>query len=358
MQNNTMLRNSLSSWRERGEQTPKLGRSAVSLWAHGLLTAHGAGFATCTLLVGSTPSSRCLAKGGRDMDGDVLLCMDQMTTSIPWCSSFRCKLEPKGTHPSNKEILCNNSIRQGSTRHLESCARNAGKHVIAIKIVDKNLPLDCRGFVPTLSCLVLLHPPWGCLALAAAPPLRKRCANFPPKTHPNGAQSGLLSQTLFFCHRQEQKCCGESLCRGLCSHVPGGVWGKSRLCAGTHWGWLLVRAPFSAGQRTHVSAFLHFNKKLLTSSLSEAMKEMLYHLKSLSEERAPATTHGWEDMGAVMEGQGLSRCTWARHTSGYQKHTAGSHFFFLNNLNFCYLVLARCCSQSHLSLSHPYYLEK
>lgn len=27
------------------------------------------------------------------------------------------------------------------------------------------------------------------------------------------------------------------------------------------------------------------------------MKEMLYHLKSLSEERAPATTHGWGATG-------------------------------------------------------------
>lgn len=72
----------------------------------------------------------------------------QMTTSIRWCSSFRCKLEPRGAHPSNKEILCNNSIRQGSTRHLESHERNAGKHVIAIKIVDNIFLLIAEGLCP------------------------------------------------------------------------------------------------------------------------------------------------------------------------------------------------------------------
>lgn len=198
MRNNTMVRNSLSSWRERGEQTPKLGRSAASLRARGLLTAHGAGFATCMLPVGSTPFSGCPDKGGRDVDGEVLLCMDQMTTSICWCSSFRCKVEPRGAHPSNKEILCNNSIRQGSTRHLESHARNAGKRVIAIKIVDKNLPLDCRGFVPTLSCLVLLHPQWGCLALAAALPPRKNVPTSHRKHTPMGHRAGSWAKRCSF----------------------------------------------------------------------------------------------------------------------------------------------------------------
>lgn len=284
----------------------------------------------------------------------------QMTTSIRWCSSFRCKLEPRGAHPSNKEILCSNSIRQGSTRHLESHERNAGKHVIAIKIVDNIFLLIAEGLCP-------LRAVWcSCTCREAAWPwLQPRhqgrdLLTSHQKHTPMGHRAGSWAKRCSFATDRNRSGVA-SPCAEVCAPMflmflvvseakqSCVCWNPLGMAVGEGsllWWAAHTRLSFSAFQQETPYLLTEWSNDTLSLEVSEWRK---------------GTSHNPRVGGqreAVMEGQGLSCCTWVRHTSGYQKHTAGSHFVFLNNLNFCYLVLAWCFSQSHLSLSHPYYLEK